>query len=102
MIAHGTVMDRHFLVSGLHGRMMTMAKHKFASNVVEKALVHSDPDVRRGLIDELLTPQSGNENPVQVMMKDQYASMLSMLNSIWRSFSNDICRLRPANGTVCC
>ncbi|KLO10675.1 ARM repeat-containing protein [Schizopora paradoxa] len=74
VIANGSVMDRHFLVSGLHGRMMAMARHKFASNVVEKALVHSDPDVRRSLIDEFLVLTPDGNNLIQAMMSDQYAN----------------------------
>jgi len=62
MIVHGTVMDRHFVVSGLQGHMLAMARHKFASNVVEKALLHSDRDVCRILIDELLSPLPNGGN----------------------------------------
>jgi len=74
VIANGTATDRHLLVSGLQGRMMAMAKHKYASNVVEKALLSCDQDVRRTLIDELLHPQPGGISPILILMKDQYAN----------------------------
>ena len=80
VIAHGSAIDRHYLVSGLQGRMMALARHKFASNVVEKALIHSDSEVRRNLIDELLPPTPYRSDPIQAMMRDQYASKLSLLN----------------------
>lgn len=75
MIVNGPPQDRYLIVSGLQGLMMRMARHKFASNVVEKALKYSDPGTRRMLIDELLTPLMDDTSPISHMMKDQYASM---------------------------
>lgn len=54
--------------------MLNMARHKFASNVCEKALVMADPESRHILIDEILTPKHDGVSPVLSMMKDQFAS----------------------------
>lgn len=51
-----------------------MAKHKFASNVCEKALVMADSEHRRLLIDEMMTPKQDGVSPIVAMMKDQFAS----------------------------
>lgn len=51
-----------------------MARHKFASNVCEKALITSTPEMRRALIDEIVTPKHEGANNVMMMMRDQYAS----------------------------
>lgn len=54
--------------------MLHMAKHKFASNVCEKALVMADSEHRRLLIDEIMTPKQDGVSPIIAMMKDQFAS----------------------------
>ena len=61
--------------------MMNMACHKFASNVVEKALIHADSETRAMLIDELLTP-CGQGDPIRLMMQDQYASAYILLTNL--------------------
>lgn len=54
--------------------MFHMSRHKFASNVVEKALVMSDSESRRVLIEEIMTPRPDGSIPLVSMMKDQFAS----------------------------
>ena len=51
-----------------------MARHKFASNVCEKALVMADSESRHALIEEIMTPKHDGVSPVLAMMKDQFAS----------------------------
>jgi pumilio RNA-binding family len=51
-----------------------MARHKFASNVCEKALVCADSEGRRLLIDEIMSVKPDGTNTLMVIMKDQYAS----------------------------
>lgn len=48
-----------------------MARHKFASNVCEKALVCAPREEREMLIDELLIKPEGS---VALLMKDQYGN----------------------------
>lgn len=54
--------------------MLHMARHKFASNVCEKALTTADPESRRLLIEEIMTPRQDGLSPILTMMKDQFAS----------------------------
>lgn len=74
LIEHGKPHDRTFLISKMRNHLVQLSRHKFASNVCEKALVFSDPETRYTLIDLLLKPKESNANSVISMMKDQYAS----------------------------
>lgn len=56
--------------------MLNMARHKFASNVCEKALVTATTEERRALVDEIITPKPDGVSPIVSMMKDQFASKL--------------------------
>ena len=75
MLEHGQPQDRATIVSKLHGQMLPMSRHKFASNVVEKALVTAEPASRRALIEEIVALRPDGSSPVVSMMKDQFASM---------------------------
>ncbi|KAG8931434.1 mRNA binding protein puf3 [Tulasnella sp. 408] len=74
VLEHGAVEDRHAIISSLSGHMLNMARHKFASNVCEKALVTSDSANRRVLISEILSTRPDGQNVIVIMMKDQYAN----------------------------
>jgi len=62
------------VISKLCGQVLHLARHKFASNVVEKALVCADTNSRRMLIDEIMTVKQEGVSPIITMMKDQFAS----------------------------
>ncbi|EJD06040.1 ARM repeat-containing protein [Fomitiporia mediterranea MF3/22] len=74
VLEHGPVQDRLLIISKLRGQMLQMAKHKFASNVCEKALVMADSENRRLLVEEMITPKADGVSPIVTMMKDQYAN----------------------------
>lgn len=74
VLEHGQLDDCANIVNRLRGQMLHMSRHKFASNVVEKALVMADTASRRALIDEIMTPRPDGSSPVVSMMKDQFAS----------------------------
>ena len=58
--------------------MLHMSRHKFASNVCEKALLTADPESRRALIQEMMTSKQDGASTIATMMKDQYASKPSL------------------------
>ena len=68
------------MVSKLRGQMLNMSRHKFASNVCEKALVTADSENRRLLIEEIMSPKQDGVSPIVTMMKDQFASAFTL----WR------------------
>ena len=74
VLENGPVQDRQLIIQRMRGQMLQMARHKFASNVCEKALVTADSELRRLLIEEMMTPKADGVSPIVTMMKDQYAS----------------------------
>jgi pumilio RNA-binding family len=74
VLEHGRPEDQALIISKLRGQMLQMARHKFASNVCEKALVAADSQSRRILIEEIMTPKANGLSPIVTMMKDQFAS----------------------------
>jgi hypothetical protein len=81
LLESGSSQDRAQVIAKLRGQMLNMSRHKFASNVCEKALVAADPENRRILIDELMTPKADGVNPIMLLMKDQFGSKLSVLRN---------------------
>lgn len=51
-----------------------VAKHKFASNVIEKALKQADKQQRREMIEELIGEQSDGSDQVAKLLKDAYGN----------------------------
>lgn len=74
VLEHGQPQDKAMVISKLRGQMLLMARHKFASNVCEKALVTADPVNRSILIDEIMTPKQDGVSAIVTMMKDQFAN----------------------------
>ncbi|KAJ7452368.1 armadillo-type protein [Mycena galericulata] len=76
ILENGRPEDKALIVAQLRGRILYMARHKFASNVCEKALAFADSDSRRLLIEEIMAPASKPDGmtPIVAMMKDQYGN----------------------------
>ncbi|KAI0006048.1 armadillo-type protein [Russula compacta] len=74
VLEYGKQHDRALVISKLRGQMLHMSRHKFASNVCEKALLTADPESRRALIQEMMTSKQDGVSPIATMMKDQYAN----------------------------
>lgn len=74
VLEYGKQHDRALVISKLRGQMLHMSRHKFASNVCEKALLTADPESRRALIQEIMASKQDGISPIATMMKDQYAS----------------------------
>jgi pumilio RNA-binding family len=78
VLEYGKQHDRALVISKLRGQMLHMSRHKFASNVCEKALLTADPESRRVLIQEIMTSKQDGASNIATMMKDQYASKSSL------------------------
>lgn len=98
MLEQGKPQDRNQVITKLRGQMLNMARHKFASNVCEKALVTAGIEERRILIDEIIMPKTDGVSPIVSMMKDQFASAL-LCSYIKVLITDRSCRLRPSAGT---
>ncbi|KAK1225075.1 mRNA binding protein puf3 [Marasmius sp. AFHP31] len=74
MIEHGEPQDRALVISKLRGCLFELSRHKFASNVCEKALLSSDTETRRTLVDEFLVLKTEGAAPVPALMKDRFGN----------------------------
>ncbi|KAI4322121.1 hypothetical protein L6164_021841 [Bauhinia variegata] len=73
VLEHGKPHERSDIIKELAGKIVQMSQQKFASNVVEKCLTFGGPDERQLLVNEMLGSTDENE-PLQAMMKDQFAN----------------------------
>ncbi|CAI9092501.1 OLC1v1027756C1 [Oldenlandia corymbosa var. corymbosa] len=73
VLEHGKPEERTLIISKLMEQIVQMSQQKFASNVVEKCLTFGTPEERQTLVNEMLGTSDENE-PLQVMMKDQFAN----------------------------
>ncbi|KAL3521123.1 hypothetical protein ACH5RR_019272 [Cinchona calisaya] len=73
VLEHGKPEERTSIINKLIGQIVQMSQQKFASNVVEKCLTFGTPEERQALVNEMLGSTDENE-PLQVMMKDQFAN----------------------------
>ncbi|XP_004486985.1 pumilio homolog 2-like [Cicer arietinum] len=73
VLEHGKPHERSAIIKELAGNIVQMSQQKFASNVVEKCLTFGGPSERQLLVNEMLGSTDENE-PLQAMMKDQFAN----------------------------
>ncbi|PON75594.1 Coatomer beta subunit [Parasponia andersonii] len=73
VLEHGKPHERSAIIKELAGKIVIMSQQKFASNVVEKCLTFGGPSERELLVNEMLGTTDENE-PLQAMMKDQFAN----------------------------
>lgn len=62
VLERGRPHERSQIISKLAGQIVELSQHKFASNVVEKCLVHGDAAERDILIEEIVGQTEGNDN----------------------------------------
>jgi hypothetical protein len=58
VLERGNPKDKAFVVSKVKGNVLNYSKHKFASNVVEKCILHGSKEDRQDLLDEIITMRS--------------------------------------------
>ncbi|KAJ7980822.1 Pumilio-like protein [Quillaja saponaria] len=73
VLEHGKPHERSAIIKELAGNIVQMSQQKFASNVVEKCLTFGGLSERQLLVNEMLGSTDENE-PLQAMMKDQFAN----------------------------
>lgn len=74
IITDGKTDDAAAMLSKVHGQVLLLSKHKFASNVVEKAILKSTDEEKKQMIDEILAPRSDGTSTVGIMLKDAFAN----------------------------
>ncbi|RZB74534.1 pumilio homolog 2-like [Glycine soja] len=73
VLEHGKPHERSSIIKELADKIVQMSQQKFASNVVEKCLTFGGPSERQLLVSQMLGTTDENE-PLQAMMKDQFAN----------------------------
>ena len=61
-----------------------MSRHKFASNVCEKALQHAEPEDRRILVDELIDAQDDDTTKIPMLLRDAFGNFPLQVSSVFR------------------
>ena len=74
VIEHGKPEDQAKIIELVTAQLLTLSKHKFASNVVEKTIQFGSDQQRRAIVAELTANPSDGSSPLQLMMKDQYGN----------------------------
>ena len=65
---------RERIIQLVMGQLLTLSKHKFASNVVEKCIEFGTPAQRTTIREQLTTTGPDGTNPLQQMMRDQFGN----------------------------
>ncbi|KAK0710981.1 armadillo-type protein [Lasiosphaeris hirsuta] len=91
VIQHGKLEDREKVITIVMSQLLTLSKHKFASNVVEKAIEKCTPETRN-TIRERLSVVGGEDlnGPLPLMIKDQYGNyVIQKLLSVLKGKERD-------------
>lgn len=98
VLERGQHYDKTQIINKVHGQVLQMSKHKFASNVVEKCVANGSRDARAQLIEEVIQVKADGTCALVVMMKDQFANyviqkMLDVVDGEQRAIL--ISRIKP-------
>lgn len=74
VIQNGEPEDRERIIQLVMGQLLTLSKHKFASNVVEKCIEYGTAAQRTTIREQLTTAGADGNNPLQQMMRDQFGN----------------------------
>lgn len=74
VIQNGELEDRELIIQLVMGQLLTLSKHKFASNVVEKCIEFGTAAQRTTIREQLTTAGPDGNNPLQQMMRDQFGN----------------------------
>lgn len=74
ILTDGKKEDAAAMLSKVQGQVLVLSKHKFASNVVEKAILVANDEQRIEMIDEILAVRSDGTSTVGIMLKDAFAN----------------------------
>jgi hypothetical protein len=74
ILERGKPAEKSLVISKVTGQVLTLSKHKFASNVVEKCVAFGSKSDRQKLIEEVIVTKADGTAPLVLMMKDQFAN----------------------------
>lgn len=103
ILEHGKAQDKSQIIAKIRGQVLTLSKHKFASNVVEKCVAFGSAKDRQLLIEEVIQSKADGTMPLIIMMKDQFANYViqKMLDVVEDSQKEVlISKIKPAIPTL--
>jgi hypothetical protein len=65
-----------------------VSRHKFASNVVEKAILHAKPNDKRELVYELVNVREDGSSRVAAVLRDPFANFVLQVCLLYPNFDN--------------
>jgi hypothetical protein len=83
VIRHGKLDDRNKLIDIVTAQVMTLSKHKYASNVVESVMEVGTYEQRQAIISQFTAKNSDGSSPLQLLMKDQFGNYVIRKSSLW-------------------
>jgi len=82
VIENGKPDDQAKFIQIVTAQLLTLSKHKFASNVVEKSIQFGNDEQRRAIVAQATAIHSDGTSPLQLMMKDQYGNYVVRKSSL--------------------
>lgn len=74
VIEKGAASDRSLVVQNVVGQVLALAQQKFASNVVEKCVLHGSDEERNQVIEEVLGVAPDGSSVIKAMLVHPYAN----------------------------
>lgn len=74
VLERGDPADRSRIVNKVFGRIVSLSKSKFASNVIEKCVVHSSKEEKQRMLEEVLRPGPSGTSAVRSLLTDSYGN----------------------------
>lgn len=84
IIQAGAPEDRAKMMAIVRGNLVSYAKQKFASNVVEKCIIYGNEEQRRDIMLQLGRRDDFGETPLTFMIKDNYGNYVIRGSNIAR------------------
>lgn len=74
VLEHGKQEDKSLVIGKILGQVLTLSKHKFASNVIEKCVTFGTKEERQMMVNEVVQMKPDGTSALISMMKDQFAN----------------------------
>ena len=74
VIEKGESPDRSRVINNVIGHVLPLSQQKFASNAIEKCVVHATDAERARIVDEVLAPAPDGSSVVRAMLVHPYAN----------------------------
>jgi pumilio RNA-binding family len=74
LVTDGSPEDRSAIIAKIRGQLLPLSQQKFASNVVEKCVVHATAEEREQFVAELLQPAEDGGSTIRSMLVHPFAN----------------------------